>query len=131
LEGLEWTLQYYTNGCPDWRWKYNYEYPPLLVDLVEAIPLFDTQVLPVKQKRPVSALVQLCYVLPHSALHLLPKGIAGKLLEEHPEWYKDHCELLWAFCKYMWESHVLMEHIDVDELEKFIEKNRELIRVSV
>ena len=42
MEALEWTMKYYTHGCVDWRWKYNYNYAPLLEDLVKYIPYFQT-----------------------------------------------------------------------------------------
>ena len=127
LEGLEWTLKYYTTGCPDWRWRYTYQYPPLLTDLIKYIPVFDTEFIQNKPMNPVSPIVQLCYVLPYSSLSLLPKQLYAKLLLEHRNWYRTDCEFKWAFCKYFWESHVEMDEINLEELEKFIEKNRYLL----
>lgn len=120
LEGLEWTFKYYTTGCEDWRWCYKYDYPPLLVDLVSYIPVFDTEMIIKNNKGPVTDLVQLSYVLPASALHLLPKEIHERLLNNHKEWYGGDYAFKWAYCRYFWEAHAVMPHIDIDELEKTI-----------
>ena len=73
-----------------------------------------------KQAQPVSELVQLCYVLPKESLHLLPYKIVNNLISKYSHWYHNDCEFIWAFCKYFWEAHVMLPHIDVNELEGFI-----------
>lgn len=123
LEGLEWTMKYYTTGCADWRWCYNYHYPPLLEDLFEHVPLFETTLIPYKMANPVTPLVQLCYVLPLSSLTLLPSGLYQKMKEECAHWYQGDCEFVWAFARYFWESHCDLPDIDIDELEKYLQKN--------
>ena len=123
LEGLEWNMKYYTVGCPDWRYKYKYHYPPLLKDLLHYIPCFDKEFIGESNLKnaPVTELVQLCYVLPKQSLPLLlPKNVHEQLLVLKPEWYETDCEFLWAYCKYFWESHVLLPEINIDELEVFI-----------
>ena len=120
LEGLEWTMKYYTSGCPNWRWCYNYNYPPLLCDLLQYVPYFDIEFIENRKPEPVNELVQLSYVLPKQSLHLLPDNLYKALLRDHGEWYKNDCEFIWAYCRYFWESHVLLPHIDIDELEGFI-----------
>ena len=127
LEGLEWTLKYYTTGCPDWRWRYKYHYPPLLQDLIKYIPVFDTSFIDFKVANPVSSIVQLCYVLPRSSLSLLPEKLFTNILNKYNNWYKIDYEFKWAFCKYFWESHVDMDDINIDELEKFIIHNQKLL----
>jgi len=123
LSGLEWTMKYYTSGCADWRWSYNYSYPPLLVDLIKYVPYFDTEFIKKKPANPVAPLVQLCYVLPKANLELLPRSLCEKLIKEHGDWYTSDCDFLWAYCKYFWESHVQLPDIDIDELESFVKEN--------
>ena len=120
LEGLEWVMKYYTTGCYDWKWCYRFNYPPLLTDLLKFIPRWDVNLLEYNDKS-VSPEVQLSYVLPKDSLKLLPVKIYVKLLKEKSHLYKDDCELVWAYCKYIWESHVNLPHIDIDNLEKFVE----------
>lgn len=120
LEGLEWTWKYYSTGCIDWRWHYKYHYPPLLTDLLKYIPYFDTDLLEVKDKQPISELTQLAYVLPKTSLHLLPRKLENKLLKEFKDCYKTDFEFVWAFCKYFWECHVDFLLIDIQKLESII-----------
>jgi len=122
LEGLEWTMKYYTSGCPNWKWCYHYNYPPLFCDLLQFVPYFDTEFIKNIKPEPVNELVQLSYVLPKQSLHLLPDKLYKALLKEHADWYKNDCEFVWAYCRYFWESHVLLPHIDIDELEQFVKE---------
>lgn len=124
LEGLEWTMKYYTQGCPDWRWKYKYHYPPLLKDLLRYIPidsgLSSGQLVPIQKEYPILPLTQLCYVLPRANLYLLPRELKEILLKENNDWYSDECSFVWAYCRYFWEAHVDMPEIDIDELSKIV-----------
>jgi 5'-3' exonuclease len=124
LEGLEWTMKYYTTGCPNWRWCYNYNYPPLFSDLIHYIPFFETEFVENIKPNPVSELVQLCYVLPKQSLHFLPEKLYNNLIKNHIDWYKSDCTFYWAYCRYFWESHVNLPHIDINELEKFVIENK-------
>lgn len=124
LEGLEWTMKYYTTGCSDWRWCYKYDYPPLFCDLIHYIPFFETEFIEKQPANPVTELVQLCYVLPRQSLHLLPEKLYNNLVTKRLDWYKSDCEFVWAYCRYFWESHVQLPDIDINELEDFVSENK-------
>jgi len=124
LAGLEWNMRYYTSGCPNWRWKYEYNYPPLLCDLILYIPYFDTSFIGHSPPNPVSELVQLCYVLPKQSLQFLPDKLYKNLMKTHSDWYDTDCDFTWAYCRYFWEAHVNLPHIDIYELEEFVKNNK-------
>ena len=120
LEALEWTFKYYSTGCADWNWCYNYHYPPLMCDLLKYIPYFDTEFIKANDNKPVNPLVQLSYVLPYENLNILPDKIHNALLSTYPEYYSNNWEFQWAFCKYFWESHIKMYPIDIEKLKQLI-----------
>jgi 5'-3' exonuclease len=120
LEGLEWTFKYYTEDCPDWKWRYKYKYPPLLEDLYKYIPHFSTRFIDENTNQPVSQELQLSYVLPVNSLHLLPESISKKLLELNPNNYKSDYTIKHAYCRYLWEGHVDLPELNINELEKIV-----------
>jgi 5'-3' exonuclease len=122
LEGLEWTWKYYSTGCVDWRWTYNYHYPPLLSDLLKYVPYFDTELVDEKEKNPVTEIVQLSYVLPKNSLYLLPKRIEARLTQKLGDMYREDYEFEWAYCKYFWECHVKYPVVKIDELENIVDE---------
>lgn len=123
IEGLEWTMRYYSTGCIDWRWTYKYPYAPLLVDLMRYMPHLDTALFPNATpdvKNPVRDLVQLCYVLPMASHGLLPAAIADKLKRYYSHYYCDKLDFKWSYCKYFWEAHTELPHIRISELEQVV-----------
>jgi 5'-3' exonuclease len=118
LEGLEWVFKYYSGDCPDWRWTYEYHYPPLLVDLQHYVPDFDTTFI-TKSRPPFKPNVQLAYVLPLAQFDLLPEKTRVFLRLHYADHYSDKVDFRWAFCKYFWEAHVCFKPITADMLEKW------------
>lgn len=111
LEGLEWTFAYYTYGCIDWKWKYEYMYPPLLQDLVRFIPTTtasttSTVLLQTQPKSPITPIEQLQYVLPPALQRALIPGHLHSSGNDTDEQVKRGLVIKWAYCKYFWEAHL-------------------------
>ena len=119
LTGLEWNMKYYTSGCPDWKWKYEYNYPPLLNDLVKYIPGWEVSFIKENDTGPIPPLAQLCYVLPESSLDLIPNKIREEVKEEFN--YSMDFDIEWSFCRYFWEGHVKLPEIDMEKLIDIVE----------
>ena len=97
---LEWCFHYYKGKPVDWYFAYRLPYPPLLQDLHQHVekPSASTRKMTTHDE-----LAQLLFVLPTSSMHLLPKGLIGQLTECHKA---KLIRVVWAFCRYFWESHL-------------------------
>lgn len=93
LRMLDWNMKYYTTGCPNWTLYYPYMYPPLLADLATATFTHDGEV-----GEPKTSAELLRYVLPKAYSSLAMQDYDAE--DRTPECY-------WAFCTFLWESHLL------------------------
>lgn len=126
LEGLEWVFKYYTEGCPHWRWKYRYHYPPLFVDLVGHVPDFETTFIDERRitqlNAPFHPYTQLAYVIPPWNHHLLNDKTRRRIEKYGIQKYcvaLDQLRFQWTFCRYFWEAHAMLPEIPLAELEAF------------
>jgi 5'-3' exonuclease len=140
LEGLEWVFFYYSSGCPHWKWKYNYEYPPLFEDLVKSITHDISPIRQFREKQPqlldiaFHPQMQLMYVLPCAYLHLLSEPYRPFLKDKIDVYYPtritslDVSELtirfVWTYCRFFWESHVLLPEIPLELWENELKSIR-------
>jgi 5'-3' exonuclease len=122
LEGLEWVFRYYTDSCVHWKWSYQYNYPPLLSDLVQCIPTREKTLIKksLGSNTAVSPKTQLAYVLPPS-LHneLLGEPVAEYLKTHYNHYYDVAPQYKWTYCRYFWESHLHMRETPIEILEKW------------
>ena len=119
MEALEWVFLYYTSGCVNWRWKYNYNYPPLFTDLLKYIPHFKTNFIKKNAEPAFNSSTQLAYVIPKSNHFLLKDNVRSYLNVNYKNLYKDNYKYEWAYCRYFWESHPLLPHIDIELLNNW------------
>ena len=118
MEGLEWVYKYYTHGCPDWQWKYNYHYAPLFCDLQKYIPHFYMDFIIINRPSFIPQ-VQLAYVLPPAQLNLLSKQHYDYLMQNYKHLYNDKIDFVWAFKRYFYESHCILPNIPIELLNKW------------
>ena len=121
MEGLEWVFKYYTVDCPHWRWKYNYNYPPLLTDLSDYISTCDftgsfITNIPYKNE-PFLPNIQLSYVIPYKFHYLLDSKTRLCIQKNIENINKPNFQ--WAYCRYFWESHILLPEISIELLDEW------------
>ena len=113
---LEWCFHYYKGKPVDWYFAYQLPYPPLLQDLHQHVekPSANTPKMTTHDE-----LAQLLFVLPPSSQQLLPKGLISLLAQKHKA---KLIRVVWAFCRYFWESHLEFAEQSFEECIKVVEK---------
>lgn len=127
LEMIEWTWYYYShNEVIDNTKVYHFGHAPLLGDVLSYIPLLNSeQILKKNISERVSDVALLLYVIPpeeHSVI--IPRDkytkIKDNIYNELPRLKESNFEVDYFMCKYFWEGHLNMPHIDIFKINKTI-----------
>lgn len=84
LESLMYTLKYYFQGCPSWKWHYKYRISPLLSDIYNVLNenIIDMNKIEFKLDEPYTPFQQLMLILPPQMNELVPSVLRPVMLDD-------------------------------------------------
>eukprot|EP00667_Euglena_gracilis_P000425 EG_transcript_425 len=116
IEGLQWTLTYYYQGCCSWKWFYPYYYAPMASDLAD---LHCHHQIMFEQGQPFEPHQQLLGVLPPTSCRLLPPPFRWLMTDPASpiaDFYPTEFEVNREAGQAEWEGVVKIPFIDEDRL---------------
>jgi 5'-3' exoribonuclease 1 len=119
LEGMQWVLSYYTQGVPNWKWRYPYHYAPFAHTLAKHVKTFNFPVY--GSTSPTVPFVQLLSVLPPKSNALIPRPL-NRLLTDEKSSLAQYCPEDFGIDlsgkRREWEGIVLLPMVDYTVIEK-------------
>lgn len=124
VEGIWWTLRYYTEGCRHWRWFYPFHYAPFASDIYDiGVKLAHYESTTFVSDDPFRPLEQLLSVLPPVSAWCLPKPYRS-LMTSASSPIRDHYPAEFATDlngkRNDWEAVVLLPFVDEGRLLKAV-----------
>ena len=119
LEGMQWVLEYYTKGVPDWKWCFKYHYAPFAFELAENLEAFQHKTdHPFSQ--PSTPFQQLLCVLPPKSSGLIPEPLSSLLTNPNSS-LKEFCPATFKVDlsgkRQEWEGTVLLPMVNFKTIE--------------
>lgn len=115
VEGLQWVLYYYYQGCPSWSWYYHFHYAPRISDLAKGLD----QIIKFEQGSPLTPFQQLMAVLPERSKNLLPAAYRPLMYDPKSpilDFYPSEVQLDKNGKTADWEAVVLLPFVDENRL---------------
>lgn len=119
VEGISWTLKYYTEGCRRWHWFYPFHYAPLASDIHDVFDVLSRCERITVSDKPFQPWQQLLSVLPPSSAWCLPRAYRSLMtLSSSPirEYYPEDFETDMNGKRNDWEAVVLLPFVDEQRL---------------
>lgn len=124
LEGMQWVLDYYTRGVPNWKWRFRYHYAPFSFTIAKHIESFNFPEYP--HTSPTLPFMQLLCVLPPKSAELLPSPL-DSLLTSGTSPLAKYCPKEFTIdlsgCRATWEGVVILPVVKYEEVEKIYLQN--------
>lgn len=126
LELLEWTWYYYNGSNINNTIYYKYNNGPLLKDIINYIPITDSEkIVQHKNTKEINKNTLLYYVLPYEEHNeiICNTKIQSIIYNSFPELKNLKYSINYFLCKYFWESHFKFQKVDIWEMNNIICKN--------
>ncbi|SCU93625.1 LADA_0G04104g1_1 [Lachancea dasiensis] len=115
VEGLQWVLYYYYQGCQSWSWYYKYHYAPRISDVQRGL----NQIIKFNKGTPFRPFQQLMAVLPERSKSLIPTVYRPLMYDPKSpiaDFYPDEVELDKNGKTADWEAVVKLSFVDEGRL---------------
>ena len=128
MQGLQWVINYYKIGIPDWKWQYPYFYAPFLGDLATHATTFKNTKF--KKGVPVELFMQLLCVLPPQSKELLPKQLQPIVsMPAYKQYYPTEVDVDVSGKRREWEGIVILPQMDYDVVYREYQIRKQLIEL--
>lgn len=120
LEGMQWVMTYYTQGVPNWKWRFPHHYAPFSHTIAEHVSTFSFKNYPIST--PTVPFIQLLSVLPPKSADLLPTPLDSLLWSETSpmaEYCPDQFPVDLSGKRQTWEGTVILPMVDYAKVEKW------------
>ncbi|SCV00686.1 LANO_0F08086g1_1 [Lachancea nothofagi CBS 11611] len=115
VEGLQWVLYYYYQGCQSWSWYYKYHYAPRISDVQKGL----NQIIKFNAGKPFKPFQQLMAVLPERSKNLIPTVYRPLMFDPKSpiaDFYPSEVELDKNGKTADWEAVVKLSFVDENRL---------------
>lgn len=119
-EMLNWTFKYYFDGCPNWRFSYNYRAGPCLSDILEYLSEIDLNKYEFQDDVAYTQNQQLMMILPPQSKKLFPKEYVHLIDNELLEFYPRDFILEVVDKAVDWMYEPIIPEIDDNEILKYV-----------
>jgi hypothetical protein len=114
IKGLQWVIEYYTQGVPSWKWYFPYASSPFACDISDYFKNYEHYNFnrTVKENTPF---LQLLCVLPPTSKELLPFPLTN--IFSLKKYYPDNFEIDYSGKRNEWEGIPLLPTLNLEEIE--------------
>lgn len=119
FEGMQWVLEYYLRGVPNWDWFCPMHHAPTAYHLSKQADVYTP--VPWQKSSPSTPLLQLLSVLPPKSAKLLPECMRGILVEETSS-FAQYCPQVFDIDlsgkRREWEGIAMLPYVDYNLARK-------------
>ena len=116
LTGLQWTLQYYIEGCPCWSWYHCFECSPTVQDILTYLKNEKINIT-FELDTPLEPIKQLLCILPRKSLEIIPN--TDKYIDDLEYLYPSRFHIDMLYKTYHHQCNIFLPKINYEYIKNY------------